>query len=83
MNLDNLRTISRTDHRTRVARGEKASGTYAHVFPHITTIQEHVTHSFEVRDENDRYLASGAANGASMARLKAKERGATFFVNEL
>lgn len=82
MTVDNLPTISRSEHKARTARGERASGTYALVFPRTTTIQEHLTHSFDVRDENDHYLTSGAANGAAMARLKAEKCGATFIVDE-
>ncbi len=83
MHLDHLPTISRSIHGTRVARGEKASGTYALVFSRMVAIRPHLTHSFEVRDENDQYLTCGAATGIEMARSRAKASGATFIVDEL
>lgn len=83
MICDQLPTISRTEHKARVARGEKASGTYAHIFPRVTTIQEHLTHSFDVRDEDDRVITQGASSGPSLARMRAMDHGATFFVDSL
>lgn len=81
MNLDGLPTIGRAAHCARVERGERAPGRYAYVFPRVTAIQEHLTHSYHVADEDDQYVVSGAANGPSMARLKAKSAGATFIVD--
>ncbi|MGP4978445.1 hypothetical protein [Brachybacterium tyrofermentans] len=83
MICDQLPTISRTEHKARVARGEKASGAYAHIFPRVTTIQEHLTHSFDVRDEDDRVIIQGATTGPTMARMRAMQYGATFFVDSL
>lgn len=83
MLLENLPTITTAEHQTRLARDQKASGIYAHVFPRITAISEHLTHSFDLRDENDRIITCGAANGVAMARLKAKAHGATFIVEHL
>lgn len=80
MTLDGLPTISAADHRARIERGERASGPYAHVFPRATAIQEHLTHSYRLSDADDQYVTSGAASGPSMARLKAKQAGATFIV---
>lgn len=78
-----LPVISRAEHNARIERGEKASGPYAFVFTRRTTIQEHLTHSFDLRTEDDQYVTSGAANGPTMARSKAKRLGATFIVDEI
>lgn len=83
MNPDGLPTISRATHRSRIERGEAASGRYAFIFPRATTIREHLTHSFHVKDENDRLVEWGAASGPTMARLAAKSAGATFIVDEI
>lgn len=83
MHLDDLTTISRADHDTRRRSGKAASGTYAIVFPRQTTIQQHLTHSYDLRNSNDEYLNSGAASGPAMARLKAAALGATFIVDGL
>lgn len=83
MICDQLPTISRTEHKARVARGEKASGAYAHIFPRVTTIQEHLTHSFDVRDEDDRVITQGATTSLTFARMRAMDHGATFFVDSL
>lgn len=83
MICNQLPIISRTEHKARVARGEKASGAYAHIFPRVTTIQEHLTYSFDVRDVDGHVIAQGAASGPSMARMRAMQYGATFFVDSL
>lgn len=83
MSPEELPTISRGDHRARIGRGESAPGPYAFVFTRVTSIQEHLTHSYDVRDENDQHVTCGAANGRYMARLKALRAGATFIVDEI
>lgn len=83
MNLDGLPTISRAAHRARIERGEVAVAPYAVVFLRVSTIREHLTHSFRVMDENDQLVEWGAASGPSMAREKAKRAGATFIVDEI
>lgn len=79
--LFDLPTITRAEYQARIARGEAASGPYALVFPRVTTIQAHLTHSFHVKDEHDRSVTWGAASGPTMARIKAISAGATFIVN--
>ena len=76
-----LPLITRAEHRDRIARGGMAPGPYAFVFPRATTIREHLTHSYHVKDESDRSVTWGAASGPTMARDKAKRAGATFIVD--
>ncbi|GAB4097627.1 hypothetical protein GCM10028787_31020 [Brachybacterium horti] len=78
-----LPLIARAEHDARLRRGERASHPYALVFPRRTSIQEHLTHSVEVRDECDRTIATSAANGPTMAHVKARELGAHFIVDSI
>lgn len=78
-----LPIISRAEYNARVARGERAGGVYAFVFRRSTTIQEHLTHGWDLRDEKDRQLDFGAASGPTTAALAVRNLGATFIVEEI
>ncbi len=78
-----LPIISRAAHRARLESGEQAPGLYAIIGPRPSSILEHLTHCYELRDEHDRYVTSGSASGPTMAALKAKNLGATFIVDEI
>lgn len=74
----NIPFISRAEHNARIERGERASGIYAY----IVMSMDGLRYIWDVRDEDDQQIAYGSSSGPTMAQIAAKDRGATFFVEE-